>query len=242
MLRDAADALLAVLLAPLCAACSEPLPHPTRGCVCSDCWNSVLKVSPPVCMRCGGHVDPFRVSVSSSLTCDRCLAASSPISCARAAGLHVGSLRAIVHAVKYDGRRSLAPHLATLMRAAAPDVLGRCNLAVPVPLHPARRRERGFNQADDLARHLGLPVVHALKRLRHTPTQTALPASERKDNVNGAFGPTRRAASLRDKAVLLVDDVRTTGATLEACADVLKGSGAREVCALTAARVETPGS
>jgi len=240
MLRDAADALLAVLLAPLCAACSQPLPHPTHGCICTDCWTSVLHVPPPLCVRCGGHVD--RYGLSANPTCVRCLGAASPIVCARAAGLHVGSLRAMVHALKYDGRRSVAPRLAALMRAAAADVLDRCDVAVPVPLHRARQRERGFNQADDLARHLGLPVVHALKRMRHTPTQTALPASDREENVRGAFSATRRAVSLRGHAVLLVDDVRTTGATLEACAEVIRASGAREVCALTAARVETPGS
>jgi len=114
---------------------------------------------------------------------------------------------------------------------------------VPVPLHRARRRSRGFNQADDLARHIGPPVVHALRRTRHTRTQTALPAPERRANVAGAFAVTSRAAALLGATVLLVDDVRTTGATLEACATALKEqAGVRAVFALTAARVETPGS
>ena len=163
------------------------------------------------------------------------------MSAARAAGLHVGSLRAIVHALKYDGRRSLAAPLAALMRMAGSDLIQSCDAVVPVPLHPARRRERGFNQAEDLANHMGLPVVRALKRTRHTATQTALPAAERQANVAGAFVAVRQARDIRDRAVLLVDDVRTTGATLEACARTLREAGAREVCALTAARVETPG-
>jgi ComF family protein len=147
-----------------------------------------------------------------------------------------------VHALKYDGRRSVAAPLAALMREAAPGVLGACDVAVPVPLHPARRRERGFNQAADLAQHLGLPVAHALRRNRQTTTQTALPATDRRANVAGAFTATRHGRRLQGAAVLLVDDVRTTGATLDACAEALLNAGVREVCALTAARVATPGS
>jgi ComF family protein len=115
-------------------------------------------------------------------------------------------------------------------------------VTVPVPLHAARQRARGFNQADDLARHIGPPVVRALKRIRDTVTQTTLPASERQTNVAGAFRVTREAAALRGATVLLIDDVRTTGATLDACATALKAAGTRSVFALTAARVEAPGS
>jgi ComF family protein len=128
------------------------------------------------------------------------------------------------------------------MRAAGVELLRAAEAAVPVPLHPARRRSRGFNQADDLSRHIGLPVVLALKRVRHTETQTALPAIERHANVADAFRVTRHAQRLRGRSVVLIDDVRTTGATLEACAAALRASGVREVFALTAARVETPGS
>src|SRR5205085_5103143 len=110
--------------------------------------------------------------------CGHCVGATSAVSCARAAGVHVGSLRAIVHALKYDGRRSLAAPLAALMRTAGSELVQSCEAVVPVPLHPSRRRERGFNQAEDLACHIGPPVVRALKRIRHTATQTALPAAE----------------------------------------------------------------
>jgi ComF family protein len=128
-----------------------------------------------------------------------------------------------------------------MMCEAATDLVAAADVAVPVPLHPARRRSRGFNQAADLARHVGLPVVHALSRARNTPTQTALPAADRAANVAQAFRPTRHLGRLRGKTVLLVDDVRTTGATLEACGAVLKEAGVARVNALTAARVETPG-
>jgi len=238
MTRELLDALLAVRLAPSCGACNEPLLHPTRGCVCPDCWNGVIRVPPPTCACCGGHAIQANLATA---VCSHCVDATSAVSAARAAGLHTGSLRAILHALKYDGRRSLAAPLAALMRAAGSELVQSCDAVVPVPLHPSRRRERGFNQAEDLASHIGPPVVRALKRTRHTATQTALPAAERQANVAGAFVAARHARHIRDRAVLLIDDVRTTGATLEACAKALRDAGAREVCALTAARVETPG-
>ena len=108
---------------------------------------------------------------------------------------------------------------------------------VPVPLHPSRRRHRGFNQAADLARQLGIPVVHALRRARATATQTGLPAGRRHRNMRDAFGMTEAAAALAGAVVVLIDDVSTTGATLEACAGALKDAGIAEVRALTAARV-----
>jgi len=240
MTRELLDALLAVLLAPSCGACNEPLLHPTRGCVCPACWEAVVPVFPPLCTHCGGHASRPGTALVSPI-CRDCIGVVSAVSVSRAAGVHVGSLRAIVHALKYDGRRSLAAPLAALMRAAGSELIVSCDAAVPVPLHPARRRERGFNQADDLARHIGLPIVRALERRRHTATQTALPARERLANVEGAFVASRQARHIRGSAVVLVDDVRTTGATLEACARALREAGAREVCALTAARVEPRG-
>jgi ComF family protein len=156
---------------------------------------------------------------------------------ARAIGEYDGALGAIVHAMKYEGRRSLARPLASLMRERGAHMLDGAHWLVPVPLHPWRRRRRGFDQAADLARHLGLPIQHALRRTRHTPSQTSLPAARRHANVRGAFCPTRRAGALRGAVVVLVDDVSTTGATLNACAEALKMAGVREVRALTAARV-----
>lgn len=232
------DALLAVLLAPACAACGAPLPHPTRGCVCESCWSSLAPLHPPLCGRCGGALVP--AGHAALTVCADCLRHPPVIDQARAIGVHDGALRAIIHAFKYGGHRSLAQPLAVRMREAGAATLDGCHAAIPVPLHGSRRRSRGFNQAADLARHLGLPVVHALVRTRETRTQTALPAEERRANVAAAFLPTRHVAALRGATVLLVDDVRTTGATLDACATALKDAGVRRVVALTAARVETP--
>jgi ComF family protein len=118
----------------------------------------------------------------------------------------------------------------------ASEMLFETDAVVPVPLHYSRQRERGFNQAADLARCLNLPTIRALRRTRATLAQAELPAARRHANVRGAFAATRHAARLKGRVVTLVDDVSTTGATLEACARELKACGVREVRALTAAR------
>jgi predicted amidophosphoribosyltransferase len=186
----------------------------------------------------------------------------------RSAGLYEGALREIIHAFKYGARRSLAKPLARLMRSQA--MFEGVDVVVPVPLHRTRKRARGFNQSKDLARALQLdaPALSALRRVRPTRPQTDLPAAQRHRNVRDAFAlagsattaphpdplPARGARelivrsvsrwrerrSIEGTCVLLVDDVCTTGATLEACARVLKAAGAREVRAVTVARVVWP--
>ena len=168
--------------------------------------------------------------------CNGCEAPGRPIACARAAGPYDGALRAIIHAFKYDRRRSLARPLAALMRRAGAEALDGADACVPVPLHWRRRWQRGFNQAEELAVHLGVPVVCALRRTRRTHVQAALHADDRAANVAGAFAARWRAL-VAGSVLVLVDDVATTGATLEACARALRAAGAREVRAVTAARV-----
>jgi len=210
--------------------------------VCAACCNSILPLTPPLCARCGDPLPSWRVISRPLALCPRCRRTASDVSRARAIGGYDGRLRSIVHALKYEGRRSLARPLADLMRERGADILAGAACVVPVPLHPARRRERGFNQAADLAHHLGRPVVFALRRSRETAAQTGLPAAQRHRNVRGAFTLSRAGRRLPRGAavVVLVDDVSTTGATLAACARVLKEAGIPEVRALTAARVVAP--
>jgi len=171
--------------------------------------------------------------------CARCRRSRRRITRCRAIGEYNGALRAIVHALKYDGRRSLACPLATRMRERGAWVLDGADAVVPVPLHRSRRWERGFNQASDLAKHLGLPVATLLRRVRHTAAQTTLAAARRHANVRGAFVATPPVADFAGRVVVVIDDVSTTGATLEACARALIEGGVGEVRALTAARVVT---
>jgi ComF family protein len=238
--RAAADALLSIVLAPSCAACGSLLEHPTAGPVCGSCWRSILPLTPPLCDRCGDPLPSWRVISRPLATCPRCRRRPPVVVSAAAVGAYDGALRAIVHAIKYDGRRSLAGRVAGLIRQRCGAVLDGADVVVPVPLHASRRRQRGFNQALDLARHLGVPTVRALKRTRATASQTGLPAARRHRNVRDAFAPGWRARRVAGRIVVLVDDVSTTGATIDACARVLMQMGAREVRAVTAARVVTP--
>ena len=236
------NAIVRFVLEPACAACDAPLTHPLTSPICATCWLGVARITPPCCVRCGEPQASWRASQP---LCVRCRRRETSIAIARSAARYEGSLRLILHAFKYGGRRLLAAPLAALMLKAAEDLLSDADAVVPVPLHPWRAWRRGFNQADDLARCLGLPVWRVLRRCRHGPPQAGLPAAQRHANVRAAFalrrGPpglrlTSSAHLLRNRSVVLIDDVMTTGATLEACAVVLREAGVRSVRALTVAR------
>ena len=206
------DGLVAVFLAPHCAACRAPLAEPTRGAVCQRCWAAIV---PPTPLGCGSL--PPHIHLATSI------------------GPYEDTLKAIVHALKYDPRATLARHLAARMREAGAAVLAGADAVVPVPLHSSRERSRGFNQARELARHLGLPVLDALVRTRNTSAQADLPKAKRDANVRDAFG-LKPGVTVDELVLVLVDDVSTTGSTLNACAVPLLNAGAKEVRALTAAR------
>jgi ComF family protein len=215
------------------------LDAPLAGPICDSCWASVKLLIAPFCRVCGDPLPSWRVISAALETCPRCRRASTAVDAARSAGLYEGSLREIVHAFKFEGRRGLAVPLAAMMRAAGAPILAGADAVVPVPLHPLRRLRRGFNQAEDLARRLDLPVARLLWRVQAT-TQTGLTSAARRRNLRDAFVVSPLAPPLAGRVFVLVDDVRTTGATLEACARVLKSAGAKEVRAVTAAnRVRT---
>jgi ComF family protein len=241
---------LSNLFEPPCVACGATLVRPLDGAVCEGCWIGIQRITPPLCDRCGDPMPSSLASFVSEHRCRQCRESAHGVTRSRAIGPYEGRLRDIVHALKYDARRSIAPRLASMMRAAGADALEGADCVIPVPLHPRRERARGFNQANDLARGLGLPVVPLLRRIKATPPQVDLPASKRVQNVEDAFALSHekslsvrlplagcRMPSPQGLVLVLIDDVSTTGATLEACARVLKAAGAREVRALTAARV-----
>jgi len=238
LLKPLVDGLIAVVLAPRCLSCQLPLDEPTRGPVCAPCWAAIPTFTPPLCIRCGDSLASWRTISVDASCCARCRRTDSAIALSRAIGPYAGSLRDIIHALKYGGCRSLAGPLAARMRMSGADVLADADVAVAVPLHRSRRRMRGFNQAEDIASPLGLRVTRVLRRIRATPSQTDLPAARRHGNVRGAF-TLRRSSNVAGLRIVLVDDVCTTGATLEACARVLRDAGAAEIRALTAARVSS---
>jgi len=250
--RDALDGVLAAMLAAPCIVCGRIADHPTRGAACEPCWTAIRFITPPYCVSCGEPLPSARTLTSLGLAttpshlsrprCHRCATHRPIVDQARALGPYEGTLRDLVHALKYEGRRSVAPRLAALLRERCGTVLADADAVVPVPLHRRREWSRGFNQADAIARELGRPVWRSLRRTRHTLPQSALAAAARRSNVQGAFALRRvtwsrwRRICLPGACVVLVDDVSTTGATLDACADVLKAGGVAEVRALTVAR------
>jgi ComF family protein len=219
VLTAAANSLIRSLIGPCCAACDRALEEPLEGAICPVCWQQWPTLTPPID---GGHA----------------------IEIIRSAGVYDGSLRYMVHALKYRKRRMIAPLLARRMRDECCEALAGADAVVPIPMHWLRLCERGFNQADDIAMHLGLPVWRALRRRRHGPPQASLPAAKRHGNAAGAYALSavellrapRQYSRLRGAHLVLVDDVVTTGATLEACAEVLLAAGALRVSAVTAAR------
>lgn len=202
--------------------------------LCEACRPAVPWLPAAVCPRC------TRRTVDGRL-CDRCArAAAPPLASVRAACIYGGVVRTAIQRLKYRHARFLAPFAADLVWASLQTRPIQADLLVPVPLHPARRRVRGFNQAELIARalgpRLGTPVRPSLlARVRDTPPQVGKTAAERRRNIQGAFAcPDPSAAA--GQRVALVDDVMTTGATLEACARPLVAAGAARVVALVVAR------
>lgn len=237
--RGLIDELLELLFPPRCQLCQQPGNDP----LCETCLEDALFIGDPICDLCGAPMPEQRPA---GQLCEECRDGRI-LSAARAVGLHELTLRRAVHHYKYQGRTRLAQPfgamLARVIRRATERGLpmDRCAALVPVPLHPRRRAWRGFDQAELLCRHISplidLPVAgDVLRRVRHTTPQTSVQgAHERRENVRGAFEASG-AKCLRGRALILVDDVFTTGATIEECASVLRNAGTVAVYAVTITR------
>lgn len=231
------DPVLALVFPTRCPACQEILDRPTSGPLCEGCWLALPRHGAAVC-PCG------QVLFSASgPPCGRCRRGLAPFTRGASLGPYEGPLRAVIHELKYRGRRHAARRLARELAAqeAVRRAMSGADTLVPVPLHPRRLRQRGFNQAELLARELarclgGAVAPGALVRRVDTAAQAGLTAAKRRANVRGAFA-CRRRALVAGRVVVLVDDVYTTGATARACAQVLREAGAKEVRVLTVARV-----
>lgn len=232
--RSGVDALLP----PQCMLCTAQVDEPGRLCV--DCWPGVGFIAEPCCPTCGV---PHPVPVPEGLVCGACLKEPPPFARARAAFVYGGGGRDLVLRFKRGDRTDLAPGLAALMRQAGAPLLAECDAILPVPLHRWRLWRRRFNQSALLAQALGRaadrPVLlDLLQRRRATRSLGRLNRAARKRELAGAIGvDAGQAAALRGQRLLLVDDVFTTGATVNACCRALLRAGATEVTVLTLARV-----
>jgi len=224
--REAKDSLLDLLFPPRCAGCGR-----SGSWLCPTCISEIELIEPPLCPRCG--------LPSVENPCLSCQIDPLAIDSIRGVGYLRGPLKRAIYQFKYGQERKLALPLADLMHHYLSENPLPAELLVPVPLHMDRLRERGYNQAALLTRELsersGLPVEEgSLVGIRETTPRVALKAAERRKNVRGAFRG--QGEKLRDRQVLLIDDVCTTGVTLEACAEALREKGARSVRALVLAR------
>jgi competence protein ComFC len=234
---DFLSAVVSLFYPPACAVCSS---HVGAGeYLCAACDKRLPRIVPPFCAKCS---EPFPAAISDTFACANCSHRRLHFEAAVAVYRSRGIVRQLILTFKYGREIHLRHLLARWLIAASGDErlrTARFDLIVPVPLHPARERERGFNQsaliAELLSARTTLPVRSVLQRVRYTTTQTAFDRAERMENLRGAFR-LRKTANVQGLRVLLVDDVLTTGSTLSECARVLKTAGARSVHAATAAR------
>ena len=226
-------ALLDLLFPRACAACGR---RPVEGSFCRDC--AAFLETPPA-FRCGLCAEPLLTSRASR--CEACVASPPPFERVFSPFVHGGAIAQAIHRYKYRGRRELARQLAPLLAAPAAGLLATADVVAPIPLHPSRRRQRGYDQAALLAREVALQAGRPfagrlLRRDVDTQRQVGLQRQERERNVAGAFSASPAASGL---VIALIDDVVTTSSTSRAAALALKEAGARQVLVLALARAGT---
>lgn len=222
-----------------CELCSSLLEFPQERVICISCWKSIRTSHPSYCLCCGR----FFEALEKPHLCQDCLQKRPPFSHHRSSGKYKGKLKDIIILYKYRHFQVLGKDLARLVDRALgreEEIWWNVNAIVPVPLHPKRKRERGFNQAQiiakELARIKGIELWdQLLVKIKNVPPQTSLRVEDRVESVSGAFGIVK-GEKIKERVVLLVDDVYTTGSTIRECSSVLKQAGVKEVKALTVAQ------
>lgn len=231
------NALAALVYPPACVICAATVE--SNEYLCDACDDKIIRIVPPFCARCS---EPFDGAIDHEFRCANCEHREIYFEAAVAAYRSRGIVRKILLDFKYGKQIHLRHLVGQWLCAATKDARLRAqtfDIIVPVPLHPARERQRGFNQAqllvEILSAHMSILQTSILQRVRFTTTQTAFDRAERMENLRNAFR-LRRGANVQGLRVLLVDDVLTTGSTLNECARVLKNAGALSIFAATAAR------
>ncbi|MBV8975982.1 MAG: ComF family protein [Alphaproteobacteria bacterium] len=242
-LRHAGRSVLDFLFPPLCIGCRTIVSE--AGSLCPSCWQQVAFLDGPCCACCGL---PFELDPGPGTRCAGCVARPPAFDRARAVMRYDEHSRAPILALKHADRLDLVPGFARWLARSGAGLLDEIDVIAAVPLHRTRLFRRRYNQSAELARQLGRlcakPVAALLlERTRPTPSQGDMPSAKaRRRNMRGAFRvPPQARAALKGCCVLLIDDVFTTGATVEACARALKHAGAGKVHVLALARVVRPG-
>ncbi len=232
-------AALGLVYPEVCQLCNAERATPADGFVGRKCWSQVRFIRPPFCTRCGL---PYPGDLTTEFTCTNCHELELHFTCARSAVVAKSVVLEAIHRFKYSHALWFENFLADLLvREAAPELKKETwDFIVPVPLHPLKLREREFNQAERLAIHLSratnIPLnTKILHRVNPTATQTRLTRDERAVNMKNAF-TVRPGTRLDNQRLVLVDDVFTTGATTNACAQALRRAGAAAVGVWTVAR------
>lgn len=233
------DTALGFIYPNICQICGSEHATSADGFVCVRCWQQVRFIKPPFCERCGL---PYPGELTTAFECTNCRDMEFHFSSARSAVSARGVVLEVIHRYKYQRALWFEPFLADLLiRQALPELRRqRWDWIVPVPLHPTKKRQREFNQAERLATYLSAASgisfdTGLLNRIAATQTQTKLTRQQRAENMRNAFA-LQNARKLNGQRIVLFDDVFTTGATTDACAKVLRMAGAEEVCVWTLAR------
>ena len=251
VLRSPVDSLCCALFPAPCRLCGESLLRFSRLPVCDSCWKQLPEQSGCLCSVCGEALGIGDFGAGDGLVCRVCRASAPPFARAVAHGLYQEKLRALLHLLKYEGMEPVADSLGRLLARQVMTIedLPRTLLVIPVPLFKAKRRQRGFNQAEALARgavralwqtrpEWRLTVATGvLERRRATQSQAGLTPHQRRANLRGAFFVSA-PEKLKGADVLLIDDIYTTGATARACAQALRRAGAGSVHVATVARAQ----
>ncbi|MGH9710410.1 MAG: ComF family protein [Candidatus Acidiferrales bacterium] len=248
MFRKTLEALTSVLFPAPCQICGQVLTNASLLPICSDCLASLAPFRVPCCTTCGR---PFLSEVAADAAnplCFACRRGTYGFDSARSYGEYNDQMSRAIMLLKYEKLTRLGGWFAARLEEkirSEPEIFA-ADVAVPVPLHPARQRERGYNQAEMIARPLAqklkLPLgAYLLVRTKPRPPRLLLSRRERWQTVHGAY-ELRKGARVDNLRVLLIDDVFTTGATLDACARALKTAGAKSVVGITVARVLSRGS
>lgn len=240
-IKNVSSKLLDFILPPQCINCSTSVLQ--QGGLCADCWEKIHFISKPFCSICGF---PFNISIENENICAPCARKSPLFARARAAVYYNDASKPMILRFKHADALHITPLFAEWLYQAGYDLFPQAEYLVPIPLHWSRLVYRGYNQAALLSQKLSkkTKIPHLpdlLERIRRTPSQGELTSKEREKNVSNAFKLNKKYEQLiHDKHILLIDDVFTSGATVQACTKILKKSGAKQIDILTLAKVIKP--